>query len=69
MIRGVQRQSGGEYNPAYLGAEPANSCNETVPDITTMESFNGASERLILQSSEVFTQIISSEEAAAIAYE
>ncbi len=69
MIRGVQRQSGGGYNPAYLGAEPANSCNETVPDITTMESFNGASERLILQSSEVFTQIISSEEAAAIAYE
>ena len=69
MIHGVQRQPKGGYNPAYLGAEPADSCNETVPDVTTMESFNGSSERLVLQSSEVFTQTISSEEAADIASE
>lgn len=59
MIRGVQRQSGGGYNPAYLSAEPADSCNETVPDITTMESFNGSSERLILQSSQTISYEIS----------
>ena len=69
MIHGVQRQPGGGYNPAYLGAAPADSCVETVPDKLDLFAFTGTHSSYTLETVKTTTHTVSSQEAAEIASE
>ncbi len=60
--------SGGGYRPEYGGAPPEETC-VTPPAVLDPEPFTGEHDRYTLESSQTYTQYISSTEAADIASE